>query len=192
VDFAVWCGYKYLNGGPGAIGGAFVHERHARAFDLPRLAGWWGHDPASRFAMPHAFAPQAGAAGWQVSNPPILSMTPLLASLDLFARAGMDALRAKSLRLVAFLREAIAAQVPGVRVLTPSDSNSHGSQVSLAFNLNDTHLARLRHHLHAAGVVGDWREPDVLRVAPVPLYNTFADVAKFVSTLKTALTHAVA
>jgi kynureninase len=191
VDFAVWCGYKYLNGGPGAIGGAFVHDRHAHAFDLPRLAGWWGHDPASRFAMPHDFAPQAGAAGWQISNPPIFAMTPLIASLDLFARAGMDALRAKSLRLAAFLRDG-AAQIPAVRILTPGNDASHGSQVSLAFNLTGAQLTRLRQYLHAAGIVCDWREPDVLRAAPVPLYNTFADVETLIVTLKTALSGAVA
>lgn len=190
VDFAVWCGYKYLNGGPGAIGGAFVHDRHARRFDLPRLAGWWGHDPNTRFAMPHDVALQVGAAGWQVSNPPILAMAPLLASLELFERTGMDALRAKSLRLTSFVRDAVASQLPGVTLLTPNEPNAYGSQLSLSIATQSADLSRVRAHLQGAGVICDWREPDVLRFAPVPLYNSFTEAWTLITTLKTALTSA--
>jgi len=189
ADFAVWCSYKYLNGGPGAIGGAFVHERHAHSFELPRFAGWWGHDKASRFAMPETFAPLAGAEGWQLSNPPILSMTPLLASLDLFSRAGMPRLRAKSLALADFLRTTIAAMsMQGVSILTPPDSDQHGCQISLSLSGDDSTVHRVRSRLATAHIMCDWREPNVLRVAPVPLYNTFVDVWRFVDTLAELLT----
>lgn len=188
IDFAAWCGYKYLNGGPGAIGGAFVHERHASAFDLPRFAGWWGHDKSSRFAMPETFAPLSGAEGWQISNPPILSMAPLLASLDIFAHATMPRLREKSLALTSYLRECIAARLADrVSVLTPSDAESHGSQLSLSITADDATAQRVRERLAAAHVICDWREPNVLRVAPVPLYNTFVDAWTFVDTLSELL-----
>lgn len=179
VDFAVWCSYKYLNSGPGGVGGAFVHQRHARRTDLPRFAGWWGHDPATRFALQPDFAPQPGAAGWQVSNAPVLSMAACRASLDLFQEAGMAALRAKSERLTAKLLEWLQAAVPegAVQVLTPSDPAARGAQVSLRLASGD---ARALHAaLEAAGVVCDYREPGTIRVAPVPLYNTFQDVRRF-------------
>jgi len=175
VDFAVWCGYKYLNGGPGAIGGAFVHERHAHAFDLPRLAGWWGHDKASRFAMPDSFAPQPGAEGWQVSNPPILAMAPLLASLETFQRASMSKLHVKSIQLTTLLARLLREHLPHrVDILTPTEPDAHGSQLSL--RVDTTAAEALRSRLLAAGIICDWREPNVLRVAPVPLYNTFREV----------------
>jgi kynureninase len=193
VDFAAWCSYKYLNAGPGAIGGAFVHSRHNRA-DLPGLAGWWGHDPATRFLMGPDFAPARGAAGWQVSNPPILSTAPLLASLQLYDAAGMAALRTKSLALHAMLREEIAARLGDqVSLVTPADDLRHGCQLSMRFRLGGGRNAGLPtgravfDRLTQTGVVADWREPDILRVAPAPLYNSFADVAAFVNRLEQAL-----
>jgi kynureninase len=174
VDFAVWCGYKYLNGGPGAIGGAFVHERHARAFDLPRLAGWWGHDKNTRFAMPNAFAPLSGAEGWQVSNPPIFAMAPLLASLDIFKRAGIERLRDKSRQLTDFLARGLSQlQIP-IMILTP-EPETRGAQLSLVLKVDATRAKRIHDQLIAAGIVCDWREPNVVRVAPVPLYNTYKE-----------------
>jgi kynureninase len=194
VDFAAWCSYKYLNAGPGAIGGAFVHSRHNRA-ELPGLAGWWGHDPATRFLMGPDFVPARGAAGWQVSNPPILSTAPLLASLQLFDAAGMAALRTKSLALHAMLREEITLRLGDqVTLVTPADELRHGCQLSMRFRLGgDSRDAdRLTgravfERLTQSGVVADWREPDILRVAPAPLYNSFADVAAFVNRLEQAL-----
>lgn len=188
IDFAVWCGYKYLNGGPGAVGGAFVHERHAHSFHLPRLAGWWGHDKASRFAMPEDFAPLSGAEGWQISNPPILAMAPLLASIDLFARAGLPKLRQKALVMHAFVRECIEARLSTrVAVLTPADAESHGCQLSLSLSTDAATARRVRERLSTAHIVCDWREPNVLRVAPVPLYNTFVDAWTFVDALSELL-----
>jgi kynureninase len=184
LDFAVWCGYKYLNGGPGAIGGCFVHERHARAFELPRLAGWWGHEMNTRFAMPNTFSPQAGAAGWQVSNLPILSAAPLIASLALFQQAGMDALRSKSLRLTAYLESLLRAELSrSVSVLTPAEPQARGCQLSLRLRRPAAEAKAVHAALIREGCICDWREPDVIRVAPVPLYNTFADAQQFVAAL---------
>jgi kynureninase len=184
ADFAVWCGYKYLNGGPGAIGGCFVHERHARAFDLPRLAGWWGHDTNTRFAMPEAFGPQAGASGWQVSNLPILSAAPLLASLALFQEAGMDALRAKSLRLTGYLESLLRSTLSeAVTILTPAEPLERGCQLSLRLRRASSEAKAVYAALIRDGFICDWREPDVIRVAPVPLYNTFTEVQQFVTAL---------
>ena len=177
VDFAVWCSYKYLNGGPGAIGGGFVHERHARRVDLPRFAGWWGHDLDTRFAMPAEFTPVAGAQGWQLSNPPVLAAAPLLASLDLFRRAGLGRLREKSLALTGFLRRSLEEALPRGRleILTPREPAAHGCQLSLRLRPGGR---RVFERLAAAGVVADWREPDVLRLAPTPAYNSFGDVRR--------------
>jgi kynureninase len=185
ADFAAWCGYKYLNGGPGAVAGAFVHERHAHS-DLPRLAGWWGHEGATRFAMGPEFHPAAGAAGWQVSNPPILSTAPLLASLALFEAAGMAALRAKSLAMNTLLLEGLDARF-GARLqcLTPRDVAQHGCQLSLRVRAGRAAGRALFDWLGAQGVVLDWREPDILRLAPVPLYNSYADIAHFLQRLET-------
>jgi kynureninase len=181
VDFAAWCGYKYLNGGPGAVGGAFVHERHGHNLSLPRLAGWWGNDPATRFLMQPDFVPKEGADGWQVSNPPILSMAPLRASLALFDAAGMPALRAKSERLTAYLLY-LLDRLPAGRfeVVTPRDPGRRGSQISLLVHDRPRELVRA---LEGAGVVCDFREPNVVRVAPVPLYNTYQDVWAFTDVL---------
>jgi len=174
VDFAVWCGYKYLNGGPGAVGGCFVHARHAARFDLPRFAGWWGHDKRTRFAMGPDFQPMSGAEGWQISNPPVLSAAPLLASLELFRRADFRRLRAKSIALTDFLRSSIEALAPGlVEFITPRAAAERGCQLSMRL---PQAAARASASLSAAGVVGDWRQPDILRLAPVPSYNSYREV----------------
>jgi kynureninase len=188
ADFAVWCSYKYLNAGPGAIGGCFVHERHAERPDLPRFAGWWGHDKARRFEMRPDFHPIAGAEGWQVSNPPVLSAAPLLASLALFERAGMTRLREKSVALTGFMQRAVQERLPGaVEIITPREAAGRGSQLSLKLALSSPAAKRCHEELTAAGVIGDWREPDTLRFAPAPLYNSFRDVATAVGTLARAL-----
>jgi kynureninase len=183
VDFAVWCSYKYLNAGPGAVGGAFVHERHGHNLDLPRLAGWWGNDPATRFRMQleRDFVPRAGADGWQVSNPPVLALAPLRASLGLFDEATMPALRAKSERLTGYLLDLLGLlPLSHCVILTPREPARRGCQVSLRIpdRPREAHKA-----LQAAGVVCDFREPDVIRAAPVPLYNTFSEVWTFARTL---------
>jgi kynureninase len=174
IDFAVWCGYKYLNGGPGATGGAFVHARHAYEFSLPRFAGWWGHDKETRFAMPNTFVPLSGAEGWQISNPPILAMTPLLASLEIFERATMQRLRAKSRQLTQFFADGISRLQKPINNLT-LDADTRGNQLSLVLDTDTAIAKRLHEHLIAAGVVCDWREPNVLRVALTPLYNTYKE-----------------
>jgi kynureninase len=176
-DFAVWCSYKYLNAGPGAVGGCFVHERHARGSKLPRFAGWWGHNKAERFLYDPRFDPIEGAQGWQISNPPILSSAPLLASLDIFQRAGMAALRKKSIALSGFMQQLIEQRLPRlVEIITPRDAASRGCQLSLRIARPAAAAKRCHEQLTVAGVIGDWREPDVLRLAPIPLYNSFAEV----------------
>jgi kynureninase len=188
ADFAVWCNYKYLNAGPGAIGGCFVHERHARAVELPRFAGWWGHDSSRRFQMQPDFVPMAGAPGWQISNPPVLSTAPLLASLEIFRRAGMRRLREKSIALTSFLENLLQASLPGsVDIITPRDPAARGCQLSLRIARPPADAKRCFERLTAAGVVGDWREPDVLRLAPIPLYNSYSDVGAAVGALSLAL-----
>jgi kynureninase len=183
VDFAVWCSYKYLNAGPGAVGGCFVHEQHGNNLDLTRLAGWWGNDPATRFHMQseRTFRPRPGTDGWQLSNPPILAMAPLRTSLDLFDRASMTALREKSQRLTGYLLDLLDTLPSGaVEILTPRGPEQHGCQVSLRIRGDAGALVQ---RLHQRGIVCDHREPGVLRVAPVPLYNTFHDVWAFAHTL---------
>jgi kynureninase len=188
ADFAVWCSYKYLNAGPGAIGGCFVHERHARRRDLPRFAGWWGHDKAVRFDMGPQFAPIGGAEGWQISNPPVLSTAPLLASLDVFKRAGMARLREKSISLTGFLQRLIEDRLRDkVEIITPASADERGCQLSLRLALPRLEAKRCHERLIEAGVIGDWREPDVLRWAPVPLYNSYQDVIAAVDALAFAV-----
>jgi kynureninase len=178
ADFAVWCSYKYLNAGPGAIGGCFVHERHAKNFALPRFAGWWGHDKASRFEMPEQFAPLPGAEGWQLSNPSVLSAAPLLASLQIFQRADLRRLRAKSVALTRYLHDAIDTRLgEDVRIVTPGAAEARGCQLSVRIARPPAEARRCFERLTAAGVIGDWREPDILRLAPTPLYNSFGDAA---------------
>jgi kynureninase len=179
ADFAAWCSYKYLSGGPGAIGGAFVHERHLARTDLPRLAGWWGHDRATRFRMSSQFDPAEGAAAWALSNPPVFSTAPLRAALPLFVEAGMQALRHKSLALTDYL-ERLVLQFAGdrVAVITPTEHAQRGCQLSLRARSGAGSGRELFERLSRSGVVCDWREPDVLRLAPVPLYNGFEDVLR--------------
>jgi kynureninase len=181
VDFAVWCSYKYLNAGPGAVGGCFVHERHGRDRGLPRLAGWWGNDPQTRFRMPAGFTPRPGADGWQVSNPPILSLAPLLASLRIFEEAGLEALRARSVRMTSYLLGLLDRLPQGrFEVITPRRPDERGCQVSLRVRGGASPLVRA---LRDRGIVCDEREPDVVRIAPVPLYNTFHEIWLFVAAL---------
>ncbi len=183
VDFAAWCSYKYLNAGPGGIAGVFVHEKHGNSFDLPRFQGWWGHDKASRFRMPDTYIPIPGAEGWQVSNPPILQMAALRASMEIFDEAGMENLRNKSEKLTSYFEFLLNSTVSnsGMRIITPSDPGSRGCQLSL---LTGPGGKALHGKLGKQGVICDWREPDVIRCAPVPLYNTFLDVWKMAEILK--------
>jgi kynureninase len=188
VDFAVWCTYKYLNSGPGSVGGCFVHERHGRQPDLPRLAGWWGHDKESRFRMEPGFRPIPGAEGWQLSNPPILSLAAIRASLGVFMEAGgMEPLREKSLRLTGYLEWLLQREIgDAIEILTPRDPRRRGCQLSLQVKSNASGRTVFE-RLEASGVTCDWREPDVIRVAPVPLYNRYEDVHRFVEILRNAL-----
>jgi len=183
ADFAVWCSYKYLNSGPGGPGGAFVHERHTGAV-LPRFAGWWGHDKESRFSMPGAFLPIPGAEGWQVSNPPILQLAALRASLELFDRAGMGALREKSLRLTAYL-EWLLRDV--AELITPRDPARRGAMLALRVKGDAPALLSA---LRARGAACDARPPDVLRLSAPPLYTRFADVQRMAALLRAELRRA--
>lgn len=186
VDFAAWCSYKYLNAGPGAIAGIFVHEKHARSFDLPRFAGWWGHDKATRFLMGPDFVPLPGAEGWQLSNPPIFQLAALRASLELFDKAGMEALRTKSELLTGYLAFLLTQiETDRISVITPSDPAERGCQLSIRVRNADKSLFA---EITEKGVIADWREPDVIRVAPVPLYNSFTDVFGFYEILSECLT----
>jgi kynureninase len=176
-DFAVWCSYKYLNGGPGCIAGCFVHERHARAWDLPRFAGWWGHDEQSRFEMGPQFQPMLGADGWQLSNPSIVSMAALRASMNIFHEAGMERLRAKSVSLTGYLEFLLNQNAtPKFSIATPREKDRRGAQLSIRVPERGRALCE---QLNREGIVGDWREPDTFRVAPAPLYNSHQDVFRF-------------
>lgn len=187
VDFAAWCGYKYLNSGPGAVAGIFVHERHGKNFSLPRFVGWWGHDEKQRFKMGKEFVPMQGADGWQLSNFPVLAGAAQLASLKIFDEAGMLHLRKKSVSLTGYL-EFLLLCTEGYgekfRLLTPDDPNQRGCQLSIEVFRDGKKCFR---RLTNEGVVADWREPSVIRVAPVPLYNSFEDVFRFVGIFRKAL-----
>lgn len=183
-DFAIWCSYKYLNAGPGAVAGCFVHERHART-SRPRFAGWWGHDQTTRFTMGPEFVPTYGADGWQLSNPPILALAPLRVALEIFHRAGMGRLREKSLGLTAYLVGLIERNVPGVvDIRTPPEPDRRGCQLSLRVKGPRDAGRSLFEHLSTNGILGDWREPDVIRVALTPLYNRHIDALRFVRAIK--------
>ena len=187
-DFAVWCGYKYLCGGPGAIAGAYVNERHRDAPHLPRFAGWWGHDKATRFAMGSEFRAIPGAEGWQLSNPPVLAMAPLAASLALYDEAGGERLRSKSLSLTGYALERLDTELGGeVTCITPRAPQARGCQLSLRVAGGAARARRAFDALGAKGVIGDWREPDIIRIAPHPLYNSHADVERCVTALAQVL-----
>jgi kynureninase len=176
-DFAVWCSYKYLNAGPGAIGGCFVHERHFAGRE--HLMGWWGHEEPTRFRMEPLFRPAVGIAAWQISNPPILAAAPLIASLAIFQQARIQRLRAKSLELTGFLEFLIDRLRPDAQFITPRAIEARGCQISIRIAGAAGRGRRVFERLGERGVVCDWRDPDVIRVAPVPLYNTFAEVFRF-------------
>jgi len=181
-DFAVWCSYKYLNGGPGALAGAFVHERHAHDSSLHRFAGWWGNDKRTRFLMKPDYEPTPGAEGWVLSNPPILQLAALRASLELFDRATMPALREKSVKLTGYLEFLLDRLPPGfVHSLTPRDPTRRGAHLSLRFSKEPQ---RMLQTLRSEGIHCDFRSPDVIRAAPAPLYNSFLDVHRFVDVLE--------
>lgn len=189
VDFAVWCSYKYLNSGPGGVGGAFVHERHAHKTTLPRLAGWWGHHEEERFLMQKPFKPIPGADGWQLSNAPVLSMAVQRASLAIFEEAKMERLIDKSKRLTSFLEFLIHClnveqEKTQIYIITPVEQEERGCQLSLVFQY---HGRAIFQELTNRGVITDWREPNVVRVAPVPLYNSFEEVFRFYVILKEIL-----
>jgi len=187
VDFAVWCSYKYLNAGPGGIAGAFVHERHGNNPKMLRLAGWWGHEERDRFKMRKGFNPMSGVDGWQLSNFPVLSGAALLASLEVIEKIGIKALRAKSVLLTGYL-EFLLLQIPNHQdwftIITPDNPAQRGCQLSLLMHGKGKAIFD---RLSKAGVIADWREPDVIRVAPVPLYNSFQDVFELVRIFKKAL-----
>ncbi|MGB2606975.1 MAG: kynureninase [Candidatus Sulfotelmatobacter sp.] len=184
-DFAVWCSYKYLNGGPGCIAGCFVHERHGRAWDIPRFAGWWGHDERIRFEMGPDFQPMAGAEGWQLSNPPIVSLAVLRASMEIFHQAGMERLRAKSMSLTGYLEFLLKRNAPkNFSIVTPCEPERRGAQLSIRIPAEGRAMCE---RLTCEGVIGDWREPDIFRVAPVPLYSSYHDVFKFVQRFTAAI-----
>ncbi|MGB0456641.1 MAG: kynureninase [Flavobacteriaceae bacterium] len=185
VDFAAWCTYKYLNSGPGSLGGIFVHERYANDKTLKRFAGWWSQNKATRFNMRQPLDITPGAEGWQLSNPPILSMAAIKASLDLFNEVGMTALRQKSLKLTAYLEFLInELNHPHINIITPSNPNERGCQLSIQVKNADKTLHKQLIENH---VITDWREPDVIRCAPVPFYNSFEDVFRMVEILKNLL-----
>lgn len=186
VDFAAWCSYKYLNSGAGSVAGCFIHERHARNTGLPRFAGWWGHDKTTRFQMGPAFHPMPTAEGWQLSNPPILSLAAIRASLDVFHDAGgMTRLRKKSELLTGYLAYLLKLECGNhVQIITPDETLKRGCQLSLCIRSDQYSGKEVHRRLESAGVACDWREPDVIRVAPVPLYNTFEEVFRFVHLLK--------
>jgi len=187
-DFAVWCSYKYLNGGPGAIGGCFVNQRCLGDTKLPRLEGWWGHDKQGRFEPKTDFIPIDSAEAWQLSNPPILAMAPLEAALGLFGAAGLKPLRNKSIALTAYLESLLTALCGDqIELLTPPDPSARGAQLSVKLRRGAERTAAVVNRLRAAGVVVDWRSPDILRLAPVPLYNNFVDVHAAATALAAAL-----
>lgn len=187
VDFAVWCSYKYLNSGPGGVAGAFVHERYSHQKELHRLAGWWGHEEKDRFQMKKGFIPMPGADGWQISNFPVLSGSAHLASLEIFGKAGIKKLRKKSIALTGYLEFLLFEMDPDqkhFKIITPSSIEERGCQLSILMKKNGKRVFK---RISDEGVIADWREPDVIRVAPVPLYNTFEDVFRFVEILRKQL-----
>ena len=187
VDFAVWCSYKYLNSGPGSVAGIFVHERHGKNFDLPRFAGWWGHNEKERFQMQKGFKPMPGADGWQLSNVPVFQSAAHIAALEIFQQTTIKELRKKSVLLTGYLDYLLNDFDPKHQyysIITPRDSGQRGCQLSLLIQSNGK---KIFNSLIRAGVILDWREPNVIRLAPVPLYNTFQEVFRFVEILKSSI-----
>lgn len=185
-DFAAWCTYKYLNGGPGAIAGAFVHERHFSSENLDQLHGWWGHDEATRFNMAKTFTPAEGAELWQMSTPPILAIAPIIASLEIFQNAGLPALIKKAEKMTGYLAWLVKQRFTGrIDTITPADAR--GCQLSLVVRDQRIDAKTLFDRLCDLNVTGDWREPDVIRVAPIPLYNSYSDVFAFAERMQDAL-----
>lgn len=186
VDFAVWCNYKYVNGGPGAIGGCYIHEKHHNNKNIPRFEGWWGNDKATRFLMKPDFVPIPTVESWQLSNPPILQLASLKASLDIFEEAGIKNLRAKSKMLTGYLEYLLVENeiTEKLEILTPADPEQRGCQLSLKFSGNGKEVFN---KLMSSNVICDWREPDVIRIAPTPLYNKFEEVWKFVEIVKSVI-----
>jgi len=190
VDFAAWCSYKYLNSSPGGVSGLFVHEKHEFNQDLPRFAGWWGYDKETRFQMEPGFVPMKGAEGWQLSNAPVLGMAAHLAALDIFEEAGMEALRAKSDQLTSYLEDLIndiserKGHLCQFEIITPKNLNERGAQLSI---LAHGKGKAMFDSLTKKGVIADWREPNVIRIAPVPLYNSFEDIFKFAKYLEESI-----
>ena len=189
IDFACWCSYKYLNSGPGGVSGAFIHQRYISDSSIPRLAGWWGHDKDNRFKMGSEFQPIPTAEGWQLSNAPVLSMSAHLASLEIFAEAGFHHLVSKGKQMSAFLifilnEINLSHNNKVIEIITPSNENERGCQVSMLMLNNGK---KIFDELIKAGVIADWREPNVIRIAPVPLYNTFSEVFQFGEIIRTTL-----
>ena len=181
VDFAVWCSYKYLNSGPGSLAGAFIHEKHHKS-NLPRFAGWWGHNKENRFKMPDEFEPIQTAEGWQQSNPPILSLAAIRASLSIFDEIGMDALVTKSKKMTDYLIWLLKTiETNKVNIITPEEK---GCQISIQVKNADKKIFNI---ITKKGVIADWREPDVIRIAPVPLYNSYTDIYNFYKILDSIL-----
>lgn len=183
VDFAVWCSYKYLNGGPGAVGGAYVHEKHATDRNYPRFGGWWGTDERTRFRMEKGFIPKAEASGWQLSTAQVFNMVALKASLELFNAAGINRLREKSIRLTNYL-EFLLGEIKGLKfeIITPKNSKDRGAQLSLLFREKGKEI---HEKMTEAGIVVDWREPGVIRISPAPMYNSYEDVFHFYEIIRT-------
>ena len=175
IDFAVWCGYKYLNGGPGAPGSAFIHKQHLKKNNIKRLEGWWGHNKESRFDLLNRFIPSKTAESWQLSNPPILSMAALWSSLNIFEKIGMNSITLKSIKLTSYLYT-LLSNIEGISILTPRDQDKRGAQLSIRLDNFDKNIYN---QLIKSGYICDYRSPDVLRIAPAPLYNSFEDVFNF-------------
>ena len=188
IDFAAWCSYKYLNSGPGGVGGVFIHEKHAKEFSLPRFTGWWGHDKTTRFKMDKTFVPMQGAEGWQLSNAPVLSMAAHFASLKVFEAAGFENLLNKSKTLTDYLMFLLKDlhHAKKINIITPFESPDRGCQVSMLIKNNGKQVYE---GLMKEGVIVDWREPDVIRLAPVPLYNSFEDVYAFAKKLENLISN---
>jgi kynureninase len=187
VDFATWCSYKYMNSGPGNVSGIFVHEKYADRKDLPRFAGWWGHDEQQRFLMEKGFIPMHGADGWQLANSNILALAAHQASLDIFQEAGISNLRSKSVKLTSYL-EYLINEISGksgvLEIITPENPVERGCQLSLLIHRGGKAVFD---EFYKYGVVGDWRNPNVIRLAPTPLYNSFLDVYRFAQILEQSL-----